>query len=107
MRSYYIPVILLCLSNVVFWFKGNSKELFNIDWTPFRWWLTTSLLTNYMTLIAWWKLIELGDVWKAGVIWGMCSITVDLMLNTAFFGFSWKGVIALCLCALAAIIAHS
>jgi type VI protein secretion system component VasK len=65
MNSYTLPVIFLCLADVVFWLKGNSKALYGFDWSPFKWWLYTSLLTNYMTLYAWWKLIELGDVWRA------------------------------------------
>ena len=105
--NYVIPVILLCLANVVFWFKGNSKALYGFDWTPFKWWLYTSLLTNYMTLYAWWKLIEIGDVWRAGVTWGLCSLTVDLILNCYFFGFNWTGVVALCLCGAAALIVHT
>lgn len=105
--NYSIPVLLLCLANVVFWFKGNAKALYGWDWTPFKWWLYTSLFTNYMTLYAWWKLIEMGDVWKAGVTWGLCSLTIDLILNCYFFGFNWKGVIALCLCGAAALIVHS
>jgi len=105
-KQYLFPVFLLLLSNVIFWFKGNSKELYGLDWTPFRWWLTTSLFTNYMTLIAWWKLIEVGDVWRAGVTWGLCSLTVDVILNCYFFGFNVKGVIALVLCAIAGVISH-
>lgn len=104
--QYVLPVSMIFVANCVFWFKGNSKELFDIDWSPFRWWLSTSLFTNYLTLIAWWKLIEIGDVWKAGVTWGFCSLTVDLILNCYFFGFNMKGVIALGLCAIAGVVSH-
>ena len=107
MAEYILPTILLCLSNVVFWFKGNAKAIYGIEWTPFKWWLYTSLFTNYMTLYAWWRLIELGDVWKAGVSWGLCSLTIDLILNSYYFGFNWRGVLALCLCAIAALIVHN
>jgi len=104
---YIFPIFLLSVSNVIFWYKGNSKELYGLDWSPFKWWLFTSLFTNYMTLTAWWKLIQLGDIWKAGVVWGLVSLTTDLLLNTAYFGFNWKGILALLLCAIAALIAHS
>lgn len=96
----------MAIANVIFWFKGNSKALYGVDWTPLRWWLTTSLITNYLTLHAWWKMVEFGDVWKAGVAWGMTSLTVDLILNTVFFGFNARGIIALMLCAVAGLIAH-
>ena len=96
----------MTIANVIFWFKGNSKAIYGIDWSPFTWWLTTSLLTNYLTLYAWWKMIEIGDVWKAGVVWGMISLTTDLILNTIYFGFNMRGTFALILCALAGVIAH-
>ena len=105
--GYILPTLGLVLANIIFWYKGNSKELYGLDWTPLRWWLTTSLITNYVTLYAWWKLIEIGDVWKAGVTWGLCSLSVDLILNSYHFGFNVKGVIGLCLCALAGIIVHN
>ena len=105
--EYVLPSLMLSLANVIFWFKGNSKELFGLDWSPFQWWLYTSLVTNYITLYAWWRLIEISDVWRAGVTWGMCSLVVDLALNSYYYGFNMKGVIALCLCAVAALILHS
>ena len=107
MTPYLLPALALGVANVIFWYKGNAKELYGVDWTPFKWWLFTSLFTNYLTLHAWWKLIEIGDVWKAGVTWGLISLTIDLILNTAYFGFHWRGIIALLLCALAGAIAHS
>ena len=106
MSAYVYPVLMLVVSNIIFWFKGNSRELFQIEWTPFRWWLTTSLITNYLTLYAWWRLIQLGDVWKAGVVWGMVSLNTDLILNIFYFGFNARGVVALVLCACAGLIAH-
>lgn len=104
--GYLFPVVSLCIANILFWFKGNSKELFDLQWTPFQWWLYTSLVTNYLTLYAWWKLIEISDVWRAGVTWGLISLVVDLSLNTYFYGFNWRGISALVLCGLAAFIAH-
>jgi len=107
MHEYFAPLTMIVLSCVIFWFKGNSKILFGLEWGPFEWWIYTSLATNYMTLIAWWKLVELGDVWKAGVVWGVISLSVDLTLNSWFYGFNWKGLIALCLCGIAATIVHN
>lgn len=104
--SYILPVIGLALANVIFWYKGNAKELYGLDWEPIKWWLYTSLITNYITLYAWWKLIEVGDVWKAGVTWGLTSLIVDLTLNTLHFGFNPRGVIALALCGVSALIVH-
>lgn len=96
----------MAVANVVFWFKGNAKELYGLDWSPFKWWLYTSLLTNYLTLHAWWKLIEISNVWKAGVTWGLVSLVTDLLLNTLFYGLNLRGIVALLLCGLASLIAH-
>ena len=104
--NYVLPVLLLSLSSVVFWYKGNAREVFGLEWGPFRWWLYSSLLTNYMTIYAWWRLIEIGDVWKAGVVWGLVSLVVDLSLNCYYFGFNWRGVLALSLCVIAGLIVH-
>jgi hypothetical protein len=104
MNEYIAPIAGLTLASVVFWFKANAKMRFGLDWSPFTWWWTTSLLTNYLTLHAWWRLIALSDVWRAGVLWGLVGLIVDLVLNTYFFGVSWRGAIALALCALAAFI---
>ena len=105
--AYILPIVGLLVSTVIFWYKGNAKIIYGLEWSPFRWWLTTSLLTSYMTLYAWWRLVEVGNVWKAGVTWMVCNLLVDLSLNTYYFGFNWKGIIAICLCAIAAFIVHS
>ena len=104
---YFLPILGMAVASVIFWYKGNAKVLYGLEWSPFKWWWTTSLITNYLTLYAWWRLIELSDVWKAGVIWGLISLSVDLTLNTYYFGYNWRGMVALGLCGLAAIIAHS
>ena len=107
MVHYILPVCGILLANVIFWYKGQSKALYGIDWSPLRWWATTSLVTNYLTLLSWWRLIEIGDVWRAGVTWGVCSLIVDVTLNCYYFGFHWKGIVALTLCAIGAFILHS
>lgn len=105
MAFHVINTIIVILSaQVIFWFKANSKYTHNLDWNPFQWWLYTSLFTSYMCLWAWWKLVDEGDVWKAQVIFVFCSLFVNLILNTMYYGFHTKGVLALCLCALALLI---
>lgn len=95
------------LALIVFWFKGNSKDLYGLNWSPFEWWLYTSLFTNYLCITAWWKLVEIGDVWKAGIAVGICDVLVQIALNSYFYGFNPKGVIALALIILAGIISYS
>lgn len=104
MTSTIIPIILITIAEIIFWIKGNSKELWQINWSPFRWWLTISLLTNYLTLHGWWLLLKTHGVWKGGVIWGVISVIITCILNSIFFEFDIKGVIALGLTAIALII---
>jgi hypothetical protein len=107
MTAYALPILGLFVSSIIFWYKGNARQVYGLEWSPFTWWITTSLLTSYMSLYAWWKLVEIGDVWKAGVIWGLISVTVDLALNSYYFGFHWKGIVAILLCAIGAAIVHN
>jgi hypothetical protein len=106
MREVIIPMAMICLAQIIFWFKGNSKIIYGLDWSPMRWWMTTSLLTNYLTLLGWWRLMEVTNVWKAGVYWGITGILVDLTLNTIYFGFNVRGAIALGLILVASLISH-
>jgi hypothetical protein len=99
-----IPVILLCVADIVFWFKGNARDLYALEWSPFKWWIYTSLFTNYLTLFAWWQLVERFDVWRAGVVCSICGLVVTLILNTYFYGINWRGTLALCLCVLSIVI---
>ena len=105
--AYIQPIVLIFIANIIFWYKGQAKAVFGLDWSPWQWWLYTSLATNYLSLYAWWRLIELSNVWTAGVTWGICSLTVELILNSYFISFSWKGAVALILCLIAGLIAHS
>lgn len=104
--GYIAPLLGIAVAHVVFWYKGNAKVLFDIEWSPTVWWLTTGLLTDCLTLTAWWRLVGLCDVWRAGVLWGVVSLTVDLTLNTLHFGFNARGAIALLLCGVSALLVH-
>jgi len=99
-------ILSIVIAHTIFWFKGNSKILFGLDWSPFQWWLTVSLLTDYLTIYAWWMMIEKTNVWKAGAYWGLIAVLVDLSLNCIYFGVNIKGIIALMLIAIAGILIH-
>ena len=100
-------ILMFGVAYIVFWYKGNAKDIYGLQWSPFHWWLYTSLVTNYLCLIAWWKLVEISDVWRAGVICGIIHICVEVSLNSYHYGFNPKGVIALALIALAGFIVYS
>lgn len=97
---------ILCLvcANIIFWLKGNAKPIWGLDWSPMKWWLYTSLLTNYLSLTAWWRIVEDYGIWRASVTWGVITILVELPLNSIFYGFNWRGLVAVLLVALAALI---
>lgn len=100
------PLSWILLAQIIFWYRGNAKALYGLDWGPLQWWMTTSLITNYLTLYAWWRMTELTNVWKAGAYWGCMHVLVDLTLNSIYFGVSIKGILALLLVGLASIIIH-
>jgi hypothetical protein len=89
-----LPIAAVILCNIIFWLKGNAKPLWGVDWSPFKWWATTSLLTNYLMLTSWWRAVELLDIWKATFIWGAISVAVGIPLNGIFYGFNSRGVLA-------------
>lgn len=105
-RTYVLGVLAIAGCCVLYWYKANSREVYGFEWGPFKWWLYTGLISNYLGLWAWWRIVEVSDVWKAGVVWLVTSLCVDLTLNTLYFGYNPKGVIALSLCALAAYVVH-
>jgi hypothetical protein len=103
-RSHLTAILFFSICSVIFWFKSNARAAYGVDWSPMRWWLTTSLITNYLSLTAWWSLVKVEDVWVAGVIWSICSLATTLALNTFYFGFNIRGLLALGLCSLSMLI---
>lgn len=99
---YSLSLIVFCA--LMYWFRSNAKVVFHLDWTPFQWWLYTSLLTNYASLTAWWYLRDFYDIWKATFIWQIILFFVEVSLNTYYFGFNLKIFISLCLIFLAMLI---
>ena len=106
LRVYVLPILATTLCYIFYWFKANSRDVYGFDWGPFKWWLYTGLVTNYIGLWAWWRLVEVSDVWRAGVLCMITSLIVDLMLNSIFYSYNPRGVVALVLCAIAAYIVH-
>lgn len=101
-------VFLIVFCAFVYWFRSNAKAVFDLQWTPFQWWLYTSLLTNYASLTAWWYLRGSGfDIWKATLIWQLLFFIVEVSLNTYFFGFNVKIFFSLALIFLAMLIGLS
>ena len=68
------------------WFKGNAKPLFNFVWSPWMWWLTTGLITNYLGLTAWWYLVKTYKIWGAMAITYCVHTVVEMGLSIWFYG---------------------
>jgi len=92
---YSLSLIILCA--FIYWFRSNAKAVFDIHWTPFQWWLYTSLITNYASLSAWWFLRDSYDIWKSTLIWQVTLFVVEVSLNSYFFGFNLKMAFSLSL----------
>lgn len=98
------PLAALLLASMIFWFKGNARQVLGCEWGPLRWWLAVGWLTNTLTLFAWWRFVDIWGVWRAGVLWAAVGLVVDLALNAYYFGFEPRAALSLALIALAAIL---
>jgi hypothetical protein len=99
-----LEYILIFLCGVLFWFKSNSKIVFQFNWSPWEWWLYTGLLSNYMTLYSWWHLMDKHTVWHATAIWVLLTTTAEVILNCVYFEFTFFHLIGIALCVLGAYI---
>lgn len=70
---------------VIIWYKSNAKLLYNINLSPFQWWLTVGLLSDYLGLVSWWYLVKRYDVWIAMSITYCLSTVIKLGLNFYYF----------------------
>lgn len=100
-----IEYILILLTGVLFWFKSNSKIVFNLNWSPWEWWLYTGLLSNYMSLYAWWGLLKKYDVWYATAVWVLFTTLAEVLLNIVYFEYNSTKLIGVLFCVLGAFIA--
>jgi len=100
-----IEYILILLTGTLFWFKSNSKMVFDLQWSPFQWWLYTGLLSNYMSLYAWWGLLKKYDIWYATAIWVLLTTIAEVILNIVYFEFHYMKLLGVLLCVLGAFVA--
>lgn len=78
-------IFLTILLYIILYLKGNSKILFDFQWTPFQWWLYTGLISNYIGLISWWYFVEKYNIWGALAITYCLHSIVELGLSFYFF----------------------
>jgi hypothetical protein len=78
-------IICLIIAYAIFWFKGNAKPVFNIELSPFKWWLYTSLITSYLSLHAWWHLVDKYKIWGAMAITYCLHTVIEISLNSYYY----------------------
>ena len=78
-------VILCSILYTVLWYKGNAKILFGLEWSPFYWWLTTGLITNYLGLLSWWYFVNKYNIWGAIAITYVLHTVIELGLSFYYF----------------------
>lgn len=69
----------------ILWFKGNAKIIYNLDLSPWQWWLATGLITNYLGLLSWWYLVQNYGVYNSIAITYVTHSAVELSLSAFFF----------------------
>jgi hypothetical protein len=72
---------------VVLWYKGNAVILYNINLSPFQWWLCTGLMTNYLGLLSWWFFVREYNIWGAMAITYCLHTVIELGLNFYYFDY--------------------
>jgi len=80
----FLSIVSLILLYTILWFKGNAKPIFNINVSPWQWWLYTSLITNYLGLIAWWQLVQNYNIWIATSITYALHTIIEISLSAYF-----------------------
>lgn len=67
------------------WYKGNAKIIYGVDWSPFTWWLSTGLITNYLGLLSWWFFVKEYNIWGAIAITYLLHTIIELSLSFYYF----------------------
>ena len=70
---------------VLLWYKGNAKILFGYDLSPFKWWIYTGLITNYLGLLSWWYFVKHYNIWGAMAITYLLHTVIELGLSFYYF----------------------
>ncbi len=105
MSTILLAVFLNILCVTLHWIRANAQVLWGLDWTAFHWWLYTGLLTTHCALTARLMLLDHIAVWQITLLSAIISLTVEMLLNTCFFGFNPKICIAMSLMGVAAMVA--
>lgn len=92
-----IPILLICGAISIGWLKGNLKLLAGIDWEPWKYWAVFSLPQTYLGLYGWWGLLSYtsNDTWRAMVISSSVAFSMQIGLNSYFWGVNPKATLGM------------
>ena len=90
-------IMFLAATVAIGWTKGNLKQLANVTWDPWQYWLYFSLVQTYLGLHGWWGLVKYyeGDVWKCMILSSSIGYLVNIGLNSYFWGFNARAILGM------------
>ena len=107
MKYILIPLLFNVLATSLVWLKQNAKRIFDIDYSPFIWWLLLGLALEYLYLNAWWILSDEIGAWKAYISLMLIGTSTSICWMSAYYGFDLKYIVSTLLIVGAGIIAFS
>ncbi len=81
----FLYILCSILLYTLLWFKGNAKPLYGFELEPWKWWLYTGLITNYLGLMSWWYFVDTYKIWGALAITYFLHTVVEMGLSFYFF----------------------
>ena len=89
--------LLICGAISIGWLKGNLKLLVGLDWEPWKYWAVFSLPQTYLGLYGWWGLLiyTSNDTWKSMVISSSLAFSMQILLNSYFWGVNPRATLGL------------
>ena len=107
MYTILLAVFLNVLCVIIHWIRANAQILWGFEWTAFHWWFYTGLFTTYFALTARLLLVNYISVWQITLLSTIITLSVEMILNTIYFGFNPRMCLAMSLVGAAAMVAKS
>lgn len=104
MTNILFPIAMIFAYFVVYWIRHNGKIIWEIEWSPFQWWLYIGLFTTYLVLMARWKLVSILGAWQVSLVCYVIGFIVEMILNSVYYGFNLKSCVSMTLILIAMLI---
>jgi len=83
-----IPICTLICISVFSWYKGNANKLEICSWSLLEWAIYTSIPISLLGLWAYWQLLERCGAWTTSIVYSIIGLSVTVMMNSVYYGFS-------------------